>query len=263
MHDCTVKSPSALGGGGTQTPDSWRAEVDEIISRINAREREEWATIGLSSRSETLVLSDVSSGAPPSVNAAGCAFSATEPVVACGRCPNSLALEEAITSPVHPATQASLRSACASPRDPFEVTLPSAPLARQPSAEGLADGAPARLVDDVARGVLEASEQVRAEFGPALEPLAFRTFLAHELRLRGFSVVEDIAVAASYKGKVIDDAYRMDLLVEGTVIVDVGRSELSQEEHEFRLRKLMSSVGALAGVLVTRQAGEGDAARRS
>jgi GxxExxY protein len=130
-------------------------------------------------------------------------------------------------------------------------------------AEGLADGAQARLVDDVTRGVLEASEQVRAELGPTLEPLAFRTFLAHELRLRGLSVVEDVAVAESYKGKVVDDAYRVDMLVEGAVIVDVGRTELSQEEHEARLRKLMTGVGAVAGVLVSRQAGEGGAPRRS
>lgn len=249
MHDSTVESPSALGGGGTQTPDSWRAEVDEIISRINAREREEWATIGLSLRSETLVLPEVSAGAPPNANAAGCAFSVTEPAVACGRCPNTLALEEAITSPVHPATQASLRSACVSPRDPFDLTLPSAPLARQPSAEGLAGGAPARLVDDVARGVLEASEQVRAQLGPALEPHAFRTFLAHELRLRGLSVVEDVAVAESYKGRVLEDAYRVDLLVEGTVLVDVGRTEGSHEELEARLRHLMTRTGARAAVL--------------
>jgi GxxExxY protein len=249
MHDCTVESPSALGGSGSQTPDSWRAEVDEIISRINAREREEWATLGLSSRSETLVLAEVSSGAPPSGNAAGCALSATEPAVVCGRCPNPLALEEAVTLPVHPATQASLRSACASLRDPFDLTLPSAPLARQPSAEGLADRGQARPVDDVAREVLDASDHVRAELGPALEPLAFRTFLAHELRLRGLLVVEDVAVAESYRGKVIDDAYRVDMLVEGAVLVDVGRTEGSHDELEARLRHLMTRTGARAAVL--------------
>jgi GxxExxY protein len=127
----------------------------------------------------------------------------------------------------------------------------------------LAEGARARHVDDVARDVLEASEQVRSELGPALEPLAFRTFLAHELRLRGLSVVEDVAVAESYKGKVVGDAYRADILVEGTVVVDIGRAELSQEEHEARLRKLMSGVGAAAGVLVSRQASDGNAAAGS
>jgi GxxExxY protein len=220
--------------------------VDEIISRINAREREEWATLGLSPRSETLVLPEAPSGAPPSVNAAGCSLSATQPAVFCGR-PNPLALEEVVTSPVNPATQASLRSACANLGEPFDHTLPSAPFARQTSA-GAEDG-PAQPVDEVAREVLEASEQVREALGPGLEPVAFRAFFAHELRLRGFAVVEDFTVAESYKGKVIEGAYRVDLLVEGKVIVDVGRMDEAQDDLEARLRHLMTHTGACAAVL--------------
>ncbi len=261
MQEPIVDVHSALGPSGVEATDSWRVEVDEIISRINAKEREAWASIRLSPRSETLVLPEAPSDAPPGVDAPpGCALCPTEPAVFSVRCPNPLVLEEAVTAPVHPATQALLCSACADHQEGFDPTLPSAPLARRPSEE-TSGARRTRNADDVVREVIEASEQVKAELGPALEAPAFRTFLAHELRLRGLSVVEDVAVAASYKGKVVDDAFRVDMLVDGAVIVDVGRTELSQEEHEARLRTLMRGVGAVAGVLVSRQAGDGDGLR--
>jgi hypothetical protein len=67
-------------------------------------------------------------------------------------------------------------------------------------------------------------------------------------------VWEDVAVAASYQGMVIEEAYRADLIVEGTTLVDLGREQGSRQEVEARLRGLMTKVGVQAAILAPLQA---------
>jgi len=57
----------------------------------------------------------------------------------------------------------------------------------------------------VVRTVCAASVNVAAAIGMEQESPAFATFLAHELRLRGISVAENMAMAASYMGTVLPD----------------------------------------------------------
>ena len=135
------------------------------------------------------------------------------------------------TSPAHPIALATLRCACARPV--FEQS--------------------ARVTECV-QDVLEASARLRSVLGPGVERGAYRALLAHELRRRGLMVWEDVAVAASYQGMVIEEAYRADLIVEGTTLVDLGREQGSRQEVEARLRGLMTKVGVQAAILAPLQA---------
>jgi GxxExxY protein len=105
-------------------------------------------------------------------------------------------------------------------------------------------------VDAVVRAVYAASYSVVDALGCGLEPHAFRVFLAHALRLKGFLVAEDVAVSASFMGKVLIDAFRVDLLINETVIVDIAANERPMHEHENRLRYFMEQTAAAAAVLL-------------
>lgn len=69
--------------------------------------------------------------------------------------------------------------------------------------------------------ILDAAFKVHTELGPGLLESAYRVCLAHELRLRGLEVLEEVKLPVVYEGVELDQAYRIDLLVNGAVIVEV------------------------------------------
>lgn len=69
--------------------------------------------------------------------------------------------------------------------------------------------------------ILDAAFKVHTELGPGLLESAYRACLAYELRLRGLEVLEEIKLPVVYEGVHLDQAYRIDLLVNGVVIVEV------------------------------------------
>lgn len=66
---------------------------------------------------------------------------------------------------------------------------------------------------------------VHKALGPGLLESAYRRCLALELRAAGLHVAEEVPVGLEYRGEIIHDVYRMDLIVEGKVIVEVKAVE--------------------------------------
>jgi GxxExxY protein len=69
--------------------------------------------------------------------------------------------------------------------------------------------------------VIQAALRVHSILGPGLLESAYRLCLAHELRQMGVDVQLEVPVPIEYDGLVIDVGYRMDLLVERCVVVEV------------------------------------------
>ena len=75
--------------------------------------------------------------------------------------------------------------------------------------------------NDVSKIVLDAAIQVhRTLGGPGLLESVYRDSLAYELAERGLKVEKEVSVPVAYKGVVVGDPLRMDLLVEGLVVVE-------------------------------------------
>jgi GxxExxY protein len=69
--------------------------------------------------------------------------------------------------------------------------------------------------------VIAACIAVHREIGPGLLESIYEAALCEELRLRGLSFERQKSVSFSYKGKTLDQAYRVDLVVCGRLIVEV------------------------------------------
>jgi len=69
----------------------------------------------------------------------------------------------------------------------------------------------------VIRGALE----VHRELGPGLLESAYRACLVHELRATGLRVGVEVPLAVDYRGMRIDCGYRLDLMVEDELIVEI------------------------------------------
>ena len=69
--------------------------------------------------------------------------------------------------------------------------------------------------------IIGAAIEVHRELGPGLLESAYQRALAHEFSLRGMAFEQEKLCPIHYKDLVIDDAYRLDFLVGGAVVVEL------------------------------------------
>ena len=75
--------------------------------------------------------------------------------------------------------------------------------------------------NDISKEVLDAAITVhRTLGGPGLLESVYQDALAYELAQRGLKVEKEVQVPVVYKGVVVGDPLRIDLLVEGCVVVE-------------------------------------------
>ena len=79
--------------------------------------------------------------------------------------------------------------------------------------------------DLLTREIIGGGIEVHKHLGPGLLESSYEQCLAHELTLRGLTVERQVAVPLWYKGIELEAAYRIDLLVNGAVIVEVKAVE--------------------------------------
>ncbi len=78
-----------------------------------------------------------------------------------------------------------------------------------------------RELNDISGEIVDASLQVHSALGPGLLESAYQTCLVYELRERGLSVRTQVALAIVYNGVKLRVGYRVDLLVDDAVIVEL------------------------------------------
>jgi GxxExxY protein len=76
-------------------------------------------------------------------------------------------------------------------------------------------------VNQVSGGVVSSTIKVHSLLGPGLLESAYCSCLEHELKKRGLSVSSQVGLPVVYDGEKIELGYRIDLVVEGLVIVEV------------------------------------------
>lgn len=104
-------------------------------------------------------------------------------------------------------------------------------------------------VNELSRVIMGAAIEVHRTIGPGLLESAYRDCLAHELRLRGVEVEVERPLALDYKGLVVPEAYRADLLVGNKVIVELKCASALAPEHEAQLLTYLSVSGCPLGML--------------
>ncbi len=91
---------------------------------------------------------------------------------------------------------------------------------------------------------------VHAVLGPGLLESAYQACLAHELRKRGFVVVAQVGLPVVFDGERIELGYRIDLIVEKTVIVEVKSVEAIHPVHQAQILSYMPLSGIGVGLLI-------------
>lgn len=68
-------------------------------------------------------------------------------------------------------------------------------------------------LNHLSKEVIGAAIEVHRDLGPGLLEMTYELSLQHELQLRGFASVRQVVLPIQYKGLVVPEAYRIDLLV--------------------------------------------------
>jgi GxxExxY protein len=102
--------------------------------------------------------------------------------------------------------------------------------------------------NDVCREVIGAAIEVHRHLGPGLLESTYVVCLLDELRARGLSVVTQLPIL--YKSRTLDASYRLDLMVEELVVVEVKAVDHLLPVHEAQLLTYLRLTGCPAGLLI-------------
>jgi GxxExxY protein len=98
--------------------------------------------------------------------------------------------------------------------------------------------------------VIGACIRVHRELGPGLLESAYERCLAHELTELGLTFAEQRAVPVRYGGLELDCAYRLDFVVEESLIVEVKSVERLLPVHEAQLLTYLKLTKIRSGLLI-------------
>ena len=105
-------------------------------------------------------------------------------------------------------------------------------------------------VNEVSGIVVDAAMKVHTALGPGLLESAYEACLLHELRKRGRKVLSQVVLPVVYDGVKIDVGYRIDLLVEDVVIVELKAVEKLLPIHDAQLLSYLKLGGYRLGLLI-------------
>jgi GxxExxY protein len=104
-------------------------------------------------------------------------------------------------------------------------------------------------LNDTARIILDKAIVVHSKLGPGLLESVYRTCLTHELRTAGQKVVLEQVVPIVYDGIELD-GYRLDMLVNDGVIVEVKTVERLLPVHQAQLLSYLKLLDKHLGLLI-------------
>jgi GxxExxY protein len=109
---------------------------------------------------------------------------------------------------------------------------------------------PMTAINDVSGSVVDAAMKVHTQLGPGLLESAYQACLAYELTKRGLDVQTQVALPVIYDEVRIDCGYRVDLLVERSVLVEIKAVSKLLPIHEAQLLSYLKLGGFWAGLLI-------------
>lgn len=105
-------------------------------------------------------------------------------------------------------------------------------------------------IEDIGADVLDAALRVHRTFGPGLLEAAYETCLAHELERRGHKIDRQLVLPVTYHEVKVDLGYRMDLVVDDAVVVEVKAVEQLMPVHEAQLLTYLRLSSRRLGYLI-------------
>jgi len=102
----------------------------------------------------------------------------------------------------------------------------------------------------LSKQIIDAAMTVHKELGPGLLESVYEACLCHELELRGIPFARQVPLPIVYKGLHLGVGYRMDIVVEDLVIIEVKLVEEIASVHESQLLTYLRLYNRWLGLLI-------------
>ena|SRR5436190_21132298 len=104
--------------------------------------------------------------------------------------------------------------------------------------------------NEVSGAIVDAAMKVHSALGPGLLESAYAVCLRHELIKRGLRVTSEVPVPVVYDGIKLEAGYRLDLVVEDTVVVELKAIEALAPIHQAQVISYLKLTGKPIGLLI-------------
>jgi GxxExxY protein len=105
-------------------------------------------------------------------------------------------------------------------------------------------------LDDITGEIVDASIKLHQDIGPGLLESVYEAILSKVLMRRGLSVERQKPICFEYDGISFDDGFRVDLLVEGQVLVELKSVEKVAPVHSKQLLTYLRLMNLPVGLLI-------------
>ena len=107
-----------------------------------------------------------------------------------------------------------------------------------------------KKINDITEKIIGAAIAVHRELGPGLLESAYEACLAYEIARQGFAVERQKELPVKYRNVKLDCGYRIDLLVERKVIIEIKAIDKLAPIHTAQLLSYLKLSGCRVGLLI-------------
>jgi len=105
-------------------------------------------------------------------------------------------------------------------------------------------------INQTTHEILDSAYKVHTALGPGLLESAYKACLAYELRKKGLKVEEEKPIPVIYEEVKLDYGYRLDLLVEDAVVVELKTVEAFTDVHFAQILTYLRFADKKVGLLI-------------
>ena len=103
---------------------------------------------------------------------------------------------------------------------------------------------------DITYDIINCAIEVHRRLGPGLLESVYQKALVHELKLRNFEVESELSIDVEYKGINVTNGLRLDILIDGEVIVELKSVENVLPVHKKQLLTYLKLLDIHVGLLI-------------
>jgi len=105
-------------------------------------------------------------------------------------------------------------------------------------------------LNEITADVIDAALEIHRKIGPGLLESVYELVLVAELRRRGHEVRSQVPISFEYNGQKIENAFRIDVFVDGDVVVELKSTESASPVHSKQLKTYLVLTGKSVGLLL-------------
>lgn len=104
--------------------------------------------------------------------------------------------------------------------------------------------------DPVTDRVIGLAIEVHRQLGPGLLESAYEECLCYEMQVQGISFLRQVPLPIQYKGVHLECGYRMDIVVDGKLVIEIKSVDKLLPLHEAQLLTYLKLSGIRTGLLL-------------